>query len=339
MSVRLLATFADPDALAAARRRMLESRVVVVETYAPVPIEFDDEAVSPVRRWVLLGGIAGLLGGLALTIGTALYWPLITSGKPIVSLPPFLIIAFETTILLAALVGLAGFLANAKLPSFAAGPGYDERFAATDFGLVVACEEDRTDQIDELLVATGATEVEQLDEPDPADVGRAGTIMMLGLAVLATATAGCGIELPIELPNDMHETAAVHADEELRLPAEGTLHRDGEVPLERFEAAMFSFPPERPDADSVAHGERMFAIYCTPCHGTDGRGGGVIAEHFGERAPIDLTDTRARNQTDGYIYATIRNGGGNMPPLGAAISSAERWAIVSYIRGLQAQRP
>ena len=314
---------------------MRESRVDVVETYTPVPIEFDDEPLSSVRRWVLLGGSVGMLAGLALTVGTALYLPLITSGMPIVSMPPFLIIAFETTILLAALMGLAGFLFNAKLPSFTAGPGYHERFAAADFGLVVSCEEDRTDQIDELLVGAGATEVEQLDEPDPADVGRTGTSMMLGLVVLAAAAAGCGIEMP----NDMHETAAVHADEELRLPAAGSLHRDGEVPLDRFEAAMFTFPPERPEAASVASGERLFAIYCTPCHGMDGKGGGVVAEYFGERSPLDLTDVRARNQTDGYIYATIRNGGGNMPALGAAISPAERWAIVSYIRGLQAQRP
>ena len=335
MSVRLRATFADRAALVTAHSYMRERRVDVLETYAPVPIEFDDEEVSPVRRWVLLGGIAGLLSGFALTVGTALYWPLITSGMPIVSLPPFLIIAFETTILLAALVGLAGFLTNAKLPSFAAGPGYDERFAAADFGLVLSCEEDRTDQIDELLVGAGATEVEQLDEPDPEDGNRSGTIMMLGLVVLAAAAAGCGIEMP----NDMHETAAVHADEELRLPAAGTLHRDGEVPLDRFEAAVFSFPPERPDAASVERGELLFAIYCTPCHGMDGKGGGVVAEHFGDRPPIDLTDVRARNQTDGYIYATIRNGGGNMSSMGAAIDPNERWAIVSYIRALQAQRP
>ena len=195
----------------------------------------------------------------------------------IVLVASLLIIAFETTILFAALVGLAGFLWNAKLPSSVAGPGYDERFATDNFGLVVSCAEDRVNQIDELLVDAGAIQVEQLDEPDSGDVAPSGTIMMLGLALLAGAVAGCGIEMP----NDMHETAAVHADEELRLPAAGTLHRDGEVPLDRFEAAMFTFPPERPDAASVALGERFFAIYCAPCHGMDGKGGGVISVELG----------------------------------------------------------
>ncbi|MGZ8432659.1 MAG: quinol:electron acceptor oxidoreductase subunit ActD, partial [Candidatus Deferrimicrobiaceae bacterium] len=48
---------------------------------------------------------------------TTLSWPLIVGGKPIVSVPPFLIIAFALTILFGALSTFAGFLLLSRLPS------------------------------------------------------------------------------------------------------------------------------------------------------------------------------------------------------------------------------
>ncbi len=54
---------------------------------------------------------------LAETCLTSLSWPLIVGGKPIVSLPPFLIIAFALTILFGALSTFLGFLLLSRLPS------------------------------------------------------------------------------------------------------------------------------------------------------------------------------------------------------------------------------
>lgn len=72
---------------------------------------------SNVRFFALLGAASGTLTGFAFTILTSLSWPLIVGGKPIVSLPPFLIIAFALTILFGALSTFAGFLLLARLPS------------------------------------------------------------------------------------------------------------------------------------------------------------------------------------------------------------------------------
>lgn len=72
---------------------------------------------SNVRFFALIGAASGTVTGFAFTILTTLSWPLIVGGKPIVSLPPFLIIAFALTILFGALSTFAGFLLLSRLPS------------------------------------------------------------------------------------------------------------------------------------------------------------------------------------------------------------------------------
>jgi hypothetical protein len=72
---------------------------------------------SKVRFFALVGAASGTVTGFAFTILTSLSWPLIVGGKPIVSLPPFLIIAFALTILFGALSTFAGFLLLSRLPS------------------------------------------------------------------------------------------------------------------------------------------------------------------------------------------------------------------------------
>lgn len=72
---------------------------------------------AKVKNFALLGAASGTVAGFAFTILTSLSWPLIVGGKPIVSLPPFVIIAFALTILFGALSTFFGFLILARLPS------------------------------------------------------------------------------------------------------------------------------------------------------------------------------------------------------------------------------
>ena len=75
-----------------------------------------DSAPSNIKLFTLSGSIIGLITGFAFTIYTVLSWPIITGGKPIISIPAFIIIAFELTILFGAIASFAGFLLFAKLP-------------------------------------------------------------------------------------------------------------------------------------------------------------------------------------------------------------------------------
>ncbi len=75
------------------------------------------ERRGTVRWFALAGALAGFGTGLALTTYSVLSLPMIVGGKPIVSLPPFLLIGYLLTILFGSLAAFAGFLLSARLPS------------------------------------------------------------------------------------------------------------------------------------------------------------------------------------------------------------------------------
>lgn len=89
------------------------------------------------------------------------------------------------------------------------------------------------------------------------------------------------------------------------------------------------------DEATLALGERMFGIYCTPCHG-DGVTNGPVGEpgRYPGVVPLAGAAGIAKTRTDGWIYLTIRNGGAIMPYYGWAMSNDEMWSIVHYVRTL-----
>lgn len=92
-----------------------------LDVITPIPVPQTESILkmkySPLRFFTLAGALTGLTSGFALTIFTVMDWPLITGGKPLISLPPFVIIAFALTILLGSLASFAGFLILGRLPS------------------------------------------------------------------------------------------------------------------------------------------------------------------------------------------------------------------------------
>ena len=82
--------------------------------------EFVEKYIKPskLKLFTLIGGATGCLTGFAFTIYTVLAWPLITSGKPLISIPAFVVIAFELTILFGALSSLTGFFILGRMPRF-----------------------------------------------------------------------------------------------------------------------------------------------------------------------------------------------------------------------------
>ena len=92
-----------------------------IEVRTPIPVHEAFHILrttpSPLGWFTGTGAVLGAATGFGLTIGTVLAWPLITSGKPLVSLPPFMIIAFELTILLGAVASILGFFHLNRFPS------------------------------------------------------------------------------------------------------------------------------------------------------------------------------------------------------------------------------
>lgn len=133
---------------------------------------------------------------------------------------------------------------------------------------------------------------------------------------------------------DMKDQPSIKPQEAPRRPPAGTVPRDGwERPMTREEMGHTLTNPVPFTQQSVDNGRRLFGIYCTLCHGADGKGMGPVAMKF--IPPPDLTLPFFQQKTDGYIYGTIRNGGPIMPAQGAVLSLRERWEIVNFLRSLQ----
>jgi len=117
----LMAEFDSPSAVVAAARRVYEAGYRRINAYSPFPIEELSEAIGFHRDNValatLIGGILGALGGFALQYWTsAIDYPINVGGRPLLSLPAFIPITFETTILLASFGAFLGNLLMNGLP-------------------------------------------------------------------------------------------------------------------------------------------------------------------------------------------------------------------------------
>jgi mono/diheme cytochrome c family protein len=97
------------------------------------------------------------------------------------------------------------------------------------------------------------------------------------------------------------------------------------------------------DKDLIERGQHKFNIYCTACHGWDGNGHGPVrvrANQIGQDwAVANLTEATYHNRPEGHIFNTITNGIRTMPSYSSQIPIADRWAIVAYVRVLQAAQP
>ena len=118
-----------------------------------------DSSPSPVRWLTLAGGITGGSLGFLLCAFTSLDWPLITNGKEILSIPPFMVITFECTVLIGGLTNLVAMLFFSGLPDTKLAEGFDPRFTEDRFGIWVPCGREEAEAVAGTLRAHGAEEV------------------------------------------------------------------------------------------------------------------------------------------------------------------------------------
>lgn len=105
-------------------------------------------------------------------------------------------------------------------------------------------------------------------------------------------------------------------------------------------AAIFSTAVLAEQRTSLTDGEKIYAHYCSSCHGIKGDGKGFNAENLDPR-PANHTDTELmKKRTDKEIYDAIAGGGRYvgkstlMPPWGNTLSTFQIKSLVQYLRRL-----
>ncbi len=168
----LLAEFETPQALVEAAEKVRHAGYRRIDAYSPFPIEELSEAIGFRDRrlplFVLIGGLVGTLAGLGLEYWvSAMAYPLNIGGRPYASWPSFIPVAFETTILFAALTAVFGMFALNGLPMPYHPVFNAPRFSAASrdrFFLVVEATDPKFDRVQtrQVLANLHAREVTEL---------------------------------------------------------------------------------------------------------------------------------------------------------------------------------
>ena len=164
---KVLGTFGEPADAARAIRALREAGHEDVTTAMPAPFPEVMAALGRPRSKVGMltwsGALAGFAAGVALPVTTALAWPLVVGGKPIVALPAFVVIIFELTVLIGSLTNLGasvglGWSRGGLKPV----PG-GRAFHGDRIGVFAAAEGAAADAAEAVMRAAGAEEVRRVE--------------------------------------------------------------------------------------------------------------------------------------------------------------------------------
>ncbi len=124
-----------------------------------------------------------------------------------------------------------------------------------------------------------------------------------------------------------------------RLPVEGTVARNSELPYEyentidgyKLAKAELKNPLDSTKID-FKKGKKLYDIYCISCHGKKGDGQGELVkrEKF-----LGIPNYKDRDITEGSIYHVIMYGLNMMGSHASQLTEEERWQVVAYVQQLK----
>ncbi len=163
-----LGLFHEPRSALAAAGTLKGAGFATPELMSPIPIEGVEEVLgekrSVIKRFTLFGGLIGGLSGFALAAGTAVLYVHPVGGRPIITIPPYLIITYELLIFFGILFTVLGFFISARLPAFR-DRVYVPETAVDKFAVTVACDdEEHFRRAEAILQEAGAEQVREVAE-------------------------------------------------------------------------------------------------------------------------------------------------------------------------------
>ena len=163
----IVGVFEDEDVLLDAVHAVRSNGVKIHEVYSPFPVHGLDEALGYKRSRLpiaaFLFGMTGTSLALLMQIWMLGYdWPMIIGGKNFASLPPFIPVTFEMTVLLASLGMVGTFMIASNMKPYGWPKQFDVR--STDDKHVMAIDlgtnsRHSSENISQILKQAGASEV------------------------------------------------------------------------------------------------------------------------------------------------------------------------------------
>ncbi len=394
MSKRLhsvVALFDSPDQIMAAAKKTCESGYKDFDVHTPYPLHGMDQAMrlpgTKLPYVALAFGLLGLVFSLFLqwfTMGDPLSsgigatamglpewlerYPYVIGGKPLFSLPAFVPVIFEVTVLFCALGTVALLIAKfCNLPNNSH-PLHDTDYmkgvSGSRFGLCIEAsdakfEEEQVHQFMQDLGGQDVASVRQVYKRPPSYLSSFVFFWILVAVVLAASGKFYFVFNRIlyyppfswmETQEKANAQAASLVYEDgtpifangraMQPPVSGTVSR-GNTPY------LFNKSPDLGGqliinplptvAEHLGRGKDLYEVYCGICHGTFGDGDGSVSSREAGKAlkPPSLHSRKLKEFSDGRLYHIITNGQNVMPSYAKQLQEQDRWTIIQYMRALQ----
>ena len=173
------------------------------------------------------------------------------------------------------------------------------------------------------------------------------------LVILAAIACQSG-SYPLDYFSEMHYQASFRSQEAPRKqPPAGSVTYDAsmhpeavqswrnprgtDVDYDFAQAATLRNPVAR-TPDKLNQAQQLFKTNCAACHGAEGKGNGIVKgyfERYGAQPPVDFSQQRTKDRTEGQIWWIISNGLGNMPPWKNLLTEDERWLLAQFVRDVR----
>ena len=164
----IVGVYGDDDVVLKAVKKIREAGIKVHEVFSPFPIHGIDDALgykrSRLPKAAFMFGVLGLTLALTMQYWMLGYdWQMIIGGKNFASLPPFIPVSFELTVLLSALGMVGTFMVASDLKPYRKPKIFDIRI--TDDKHIIAIDlADNNMTIKEISTIVAQTGAEEVNE-------------------------------------------------------------------------------------------------------------------------------------------------------------------------------
>lgn len=360
----ITALFNTPDEIIHAAEEVAKAGYTRFDVNTPYPVHGMDKAMklrqSRIGVFTFAFGLLGTISIVALmTWITLVDYRLVIGGKPFWTWPAFVPIAFEITVLLAAVFTVVTMIVlYFKFPNVSHplhDTPYMKQVSSDKFGIYVQANDPKFEEtaVRALLQKVGGNQIGPVYF-DLAEMDHGQKLFDPKFLAVLVATAGI-VSLstyvvfnkvlymqPFSWMSEQNKLKAQQPSDlfkdriGMRPPVEGTVAR-GFLPYpfhgKPDDAGKYLVNPLLPTPANLARGKSKFLTFCSPCHGNFARGDSRLQGQFPN--PPTLHSDKVRNWPDGNIYHVITEGQNAMPAYVSQVPRDDRWAIILYIRALQ----